>query len=77
MPARWATRATAGSPSVCIIRVKPVGPNTSGIDAGRPSIVVVASTEETSCSTRGSNSTRAKASRERRRLSSSPAPPSV
>ena len=58
MPARAATRATAGSPSVCIIRVNPVGPNTRGVAAGRPRIVVEVSTVETS-STRGWNSTRA------------------
>ena len=36
MPVRAATRATAGSPSVCIIRVNPVGAKTSGALAGRP-----------------------------------------
>ena len=36
MPTRSATRATAGSPSVCIIRVKPVGANPNGAPrAGR------------------------------------------
>ena len=77
MPTRAATRATAGSPSVCIIRVKPVGAKTRGSADGRPRIVVDGSTLETSRSTRGWNSTRANASRERRRPSSSPAAPSV
>ena len=77
MPARAATRATAGSPSVCIIRVNPVGANTTGSADGRPRIVVAVSTAETSRRTCGWNSTRAYASRERRRLTSSPAPPSV
>ena len=36
MPVRAATRATAGSPSVCIIRVNPVGAKTSGALDGRP-----------------------------------------
>ena len=74
---RAATRATAGSPSVCIMRVKPVGPNTSGSAAGRPRSTVPVSIVETSCSTRGWNSTEANAARDRRRLISSPAPPSV
>ena len=77
IPARAATRATAGSPSVCIIRVKPVGPNTSGSAAGRPRITVAGSIADTSWSTRGWNSTDANAARDRRRLISSPAPPSV
>ena len=77
MPTRAATRATADSPSVCIIRVNPVGANTSGAADGAPRIVVATSTDETSCSTRGTNSTREYDARERRRLSSSPAPPSV
>ena len=44
IPTRAATRATAGSPSVCIIRVNPVGANTSGSAEGRPRIVVDVST---------------------------------
>ena len=48
MPARSATRATAGSPSVCIIRVKPVGANPNGAAAGRPRMTVEVSTEDTS-----------------------------
>ena len=44
MPARAATRATAGSPSVCIIRVNPVGAKPRGEPAGRPRIVVDVST---------------------------------
>ena len=48
---RAATRATADSPSVCIIRVNPVGAKTSGAAAGFPRIVVDLSTPETSRST--------------------------
>ena len=77
MPARSATRATAGSPSACIIRVNPVGPKTSGNAAGPPSSVVDGSMAETSCSTIGTNSTRAYADRARRSAASSPAAPSV
>ena len=72
-----ATRATAGSPSWCISRVKPVGAKTRGRADGRPRIVVEVSTCDTSCRTLGTNSTRAKASRERRRLVSLSAAPST
>jgi hypothetical protein len=77
MPIRAATRATAGSPSVCAIRVNPVGAKISGSAAGFPRIVVDGSTTETSCSTRGWNSTLMYACRARRRLNSSPAAPST
>ena len=77
IPTRAATRATAASPSVCIMRVKPVGAKTSGSADGRPRIVVEVSTCETSRSTRGWNSTRPKACLERRRPISAPAAPSV
>ena len=59
MPSRPATRVTAGSPSWCISRVKPVGAKTSGIADGRPRIVVERSIDETSRSTLGTNSIRA------------------
>ncbi len=77
MPIRFATRPTDGSPSWCISRVKPVGAKTSGIADGRPRIVVERSTSETSRRTRGTNSTRLNASRERWRLVSVSAAPSV
>jgi hypothetical protein len=62
---------------VCISRVNPVGASTNGTADGRPSTVVAGSTTETSRSTLGRNSIRSNASRERRRLISSPAAPSV
>ena len=77
MPTRSATRATAASPSVCMSRVNPVGAKASGSAERAPSSVVDGSTAETSRSTRGRNSTRSNASRERRRLISAPAAPSV
>ena len=77
MPIRSATRPTADSPSVCMSRVNPVGAKTSGSADGAPSSVVDGSTAETSRSTLGQNSTRSNASRERRRLISAPAAPSV
>ena len=77
MPTRAATRATAGSPSVCMSRVKPVGANANGSAARRPSTSTPVSTDDTSRSTLGRNSTRANASRDRRRLTSCPAAPSV
>ena len=62
-PTRSATRATAGSPSVCIIRVKPVGrEDQRQRGAGARGSSSTVSTAETSRSTRGRNSTRAKAS---------------
>jgi hypothetical protein len=77
MPVRSATRATALSPSLCMSRVNPVGPNASGRADRAPSRVVDVSTTDTSRSTLGQNSTRWNASRERRRLISAPAAPSV
>ena len=77
MPTRSATRPTAASPSVCMSRVKPVGAKASGSAARAPSTVVDGSTAETSRSTRGRNSTRSNASRDRRRPISAPAAPSV
>ena len=69
--------ATAASPSVCMSRVNPVGAKASGRAAAAPSTVVDGSTAETSRSTRGRNSTASNAARDRRRLSSDPAAPSV
>src|SRR6266496_598666 len=63
MPARSATRATARSPSWCIIRVKPVGANRNGSSLRRPSTSTPRSTLATSRSTLGWNSTPAYASR--------------
>src|SRR3954471_6507730 len=76
-PIRSATRATAGSPSVCMSRVNPVGAKAKGSADAAPSTVVAGSTTATSRSTLGQNSTRSKAARERRRLISAPAAPSV
>ena len=59
MPARSATRATARSPSWWNRRVKPVGAKASGIEAGRPKIVVDVSMAETSRRMLGMSSTRA------------------
>jgi hypothetical protein len=77
IPVRSATRATAVSPSVCMSRVNPVGAKARGSIDGAPRIDVDGSTAETSRSTLGQNSTRSNASRERRRLISAPAAPSV
>ena len=77
MPTCSATDTTAGSPSVCIIRVNPVGANAKGSAARRPSISRLVSTAETSRSTVGWNSTRANASRARRSDNSPSAAPSV
>ena len=53
---RPATRATAGSPAWCIIRVNPVGAKAKGSADGPPSRVVEVSMCETSRSTEGRNS---------------------
>ena len=53
MPAAWAARTPAVSPSLCIIRVKPVGAMTSGIALAAPATVVCGVTEPTSRSTCG------------------------
>jgi hypothetical protein len=58
-------------------RVNPVGAKTSGNADGRPRIVVDVSTCDTSWSTLGTNSIRANASRDRRRLVSVSAAPST
>jgi hypothetical protein len=77
MPARSATRATAGSPSCCIIRVKPVGANANGCSDRLPSTVVEVSSADTSCRIRGRNSICENRSRARRSATSSSAAPSV
>ena len=77
MPTRSATRATARSPSWWNRRVKPVGAKASGSEAGRPKIVVDVSMAETSRRMVGMSSTRAKASRARRKPISVSAAPSA
>ena len=77
MPTRSATRTTARSPSCCIIRVKPVGPNPNGWADGLPRTVVVVSMSPTSCSTDGWKVRSRNVARARWRLSSDSAAPSV
>ena len=77
MPARSATRTTAGSPSCCIIRVKPVGANENGSAARAPRIVVEVSTSPTSRRTDGLKVSPANVSRARPWLISPSAAPSV
>ena len=77
MPARAATRATAGSPSVCIIRVNPVGAKTSGSADGRPRIVVDVSTPRRPAARCGLELDPRVRLPDRRRAISSPAAPSV
>ncbi len=74
---RPAARATAGSPSGCIIRVEPVGARASGSEAGRPRICVLVSTWATSTSSRGRNFQRRNAAVLAARLISSSAAPST
>ena len=76
-PIRSATRATADSPSCCIIRVNPVGAKAIGRAAGWPRIEVEVSVSETSRRIRGANSTRRNTSVDWRRVASVSAPPSV
>ena len=76
-PARAAARATAGSPAVCIMRVKPVGPSTTGNATGRPSTDQDVSTDATSRRTWGWKVTRSKAAVARRTEVSRSAPPST
>ena len=52
-PTSCATDATARSPSVCIIRVKPVGANANGRAARLPRMSRLVSIVDTSCSTDG------------------------
>ena len=77
IPACSATATTARSPAVFIIRVKPVGAKANGSVDRRPSISRLVSTTETSRSTVGWNSTRAKAALARFSDSSPSAAPSV
>ncbi len=76
-PARAAARATASSPWEWAMRVNPVGARISGIEAGRPKIVVDVSMSLTSRRTLGRNSSRAYAAELLRRDRSSSAPPSM
>ena len=75
-PISCATDATARSPSVCIMRVKPVGANTNGRAARLPRMSRLVSTVDTSRSTDGRNSTLANACRARRSECSPSAAPS-
>jgi len=75
-PISCATDATARSPSVCIIRVNPVGANANGSAARLPRMSRLVSIVDTSCNTDGWNSTRANASRARRSDCSPSAAPS-
>ena len=77
MPAASAAVAPAISPSVCIIRVKPVGAIPNGSAARAPSTSRDVSTAETSRSTPGRNSTSANACRARASETSPSAAPSV
>ena len=77
MPAAAAAVTPATSPSVCIIRVKPVGAIPNGSAERRPSTSREVSTDETSRSTAGWNSTSANACRARASETSPSAAPSV
>ena len=77
MPARAAARAPAYSPSVCIIRVKPVGAMPNGSSERPPRIVQLVSTLDTSRRIAGWNSMSWKACRARDSESSASAEPSV
>ena len=77
MPAAAAAVAPAISPSVCIIRVKPVGAIPNGSATRAPSTSREVSTVETSRRIDGTNSTSANASRARASDTSPSAAPSV
>ena len=77
MPAAAAAEAPARSPSVCIIRVKPVGAMPNGSSTRLPSTSHPVSTFETSRRIAGWNSMSWNAWRARARLSSASAAPSV
>ncbi|CAB5008038.1 unannotated protein [freshwater metagenome] len=70
-------RATARSPSVCIMRVKPVGAKPNGISNFLPKVSRVISTFETSRRIFGINSIFVYAARARSKLNSDSADPSV
>ena len=77
IPAAPAAVAPAISPSVCIIRVKPVGAIPNGSADGAPRTSTVVSTVATSRRIRGWNSTSRKAWRARASEISPSAAPSV
>ena len=77
MPARPATRAPAISPSVCIMRVKPVGAIPKGWATGAPSTSHPVFTVDTSRRMAGWNSMSENACRARAMDSSASAEPSV
>ena len=74
---RPAARATAISPSGCIIRPYPVGASASGMDSSRPKSRVPVSTPATSTSSLGRNRQRRNARALPAMLSSSSAAPST
>lgn len=77
MPARAAAWAPAYSPSVCIIRVNPVGAIANGSSERPPRMVQLVSTFETSRRIAGWNSMSRNACRARASDNSSSAAPSV
>ena len=77
MPARPAARAPAISPSVCIIRVKPVGAIPKGWATGAPRTCQPVLTVDTSRRIAGWNSMSENACRARAMDSSASAEPSV
>ena len=77
MPAAPAAAAPASSPSVCIIRVKPVGAMPNGRATGPPSTSRDVSTRETSRRIEGWNSMSSNACRARASEISPSAAPSV
>ena len=77
MPNFSPARATARSPSVCIMRVNPVGAKPNGIWKVSPKVSRVISTFETSRRMLGINSTFVYAARARSKLNSDSAEPSV
>ena len=77
MPAASAAVTPAISPSVCIIRVKPVGAMPKGSATRSPSTTREVSTLETSRRIEGLNCTSANASRARASDTSPSAAPSV
>jgi len=79
VPAAPAAAAPAASPLGCIIRVKPTGLTSSGIETGVPKTVVVRSGAGMPAVTpmRGTKPTASIASRLAASVRSSPAPPSM
>ena len=76
-PSSAAARATASSPSGCMIDITPIGASSSGAGIGVPSTVVDQSRSVVSRSIRGTNPYRSKAARLARIVAPVPAPPAT